>query len=400
MKPVLGSPKPPGPLPAGAPLQPLKLRLPEVGDLLGPEGLGSRPLLQTQKLAPRLLKEDLARIDNFLALHGFGVGDGLRPMLDSKITTLDAIVSAAHSLVLSIIPRSDVERIINGRWNGMVLDRLLHPRLLPVLIKNIFEPGPPPPPQTPSPIMIVAPPTGHTSAQAGQTLTAFKVKVTQKVGGPIVPDNTPVTWSVPPLQGTLLVPSPGTVGGEATAILTLAKDINEHADVTVLVTVSSPGLESKVITVHVRPKPNIALGKQIAWHAALAEGDKPESPDHTIQIQFSEDAKVQRVVQISYNIDTKQSQVLVGGQVNSPELELVDELLKVSAFVQIMAGIAWTGSTAAGTMILQPSAGVQLQLSFGPVQITMQAGPGFTIPRGDVTTGDFNVTPFQVTVPF
>src|SRR5262249_41068302 len=125
-----------------------------------------------------------------------------------------------------------------------------------------------------------------------------------------------------------------------------------------------------------------------------------QSPDRTIQLQISEEARFSRVFQISYNVDTKQSQVLAGVQVTSPELELIEEILKVSGFAQILAGVAWTGSSASGTFMLQPTAGVQLQLTWGPVQITAQLGPGFTTVPGQGTTGDINVTPFQVTIPF
>jgi len=394
MKQVHGDARAPGPLTINSVAvnslaQPLRLRVPVTSEPTGP--FAGRSLLSSERLAPRLLKEDLARIDGYLALHGFGVGDGLRPILDGRLTTLEQVIDAARGLVLPIIPRSDVERYVAGRWNGMVLHALLHPGLPTALIKNVFDPDPPPPPQPPAAITILAPPTGRTTGQAGATLPAFKVKVTQKPGGPIVPDNTPVTWSVSPVEGSLLVPSPGTAGGESTAILTLTPSLNVHAGVSVKVTVSSPGLEPKTITVNVRPKPNISLGTQIAWHASI-EGDQPQSPDRTIQLQISEEAR--------FNVDTKQSQILAGAQVTSPELELIEELLKVSAFAQILAGVAWTGSSASGTFMLQPTAGVQLQLTWGPVQITVQVGPGFTTVPGQGTTGDFNVTPFQVTIPF
>jgi hypothetical protein len=146
-----------------------------------------------------------------------------------------------------------------------------------------------------------------------------------------------------------------------------------------------------------QPDTTFTVGYSYAWHVAV--GGEVQQPDRTLQLQIGEDAPLQRIFQISYNRDNGQVQVVVGGQATG-DITLVENLLKLSGFVQILAGVAWTGSPASGTFaIVQPSVGGQLTLSFGPVQLAVQAGASITAAQGQPTTLDANITP-QATLTF
>ncbi|MBA3942924.1 MAG: hypothetical protein H0X37_00005, partial [Herpetosiphonaceae bacterium] len=135
-----------------------------------------------------------------------------------------------------------------------------------------------------------------------------------------------------------------------------------------------------------------------AWHVNL-EGRPDTSSDRTLQLQIGEDAPLQRIFQVSYNLDNQQVQVVVGAQATG-DLDIVKDVLKLSGFLQILAGVAWTGSPASGSFtVVQPSAGAQLTLTWGPVQLAIQAAVSATKVAGQPTTGEVNVTP-QITIPF
>jgi hypothetical protein len=131
-------------------------------------------------------------------------------------------------------------------------------------------------------------------------------------------------------------------------------------------------------------------GINYAWHVNLV-GTPDTSIDRTLQVQISQGEKLQRIFQISYNLDNQQTQVLVGAQANSPDLELVKKLLKLNGFVQIVAGVASTGAPASAGFVAQPSAGGQLTLTFKSVQFAIQAAPSITI-GPDTPTGEINAT--------
>jgi hypothetical protein len=138
-------------------------------------------------------------------------------------------------------------------------------------------------------------------------------------------------------------------------------------------------------------------GTNMAWHVNLT-GPPGGSRDATLQLQIGEDAPLQRVFQISYNLNNQQVQAVVGGQATA-DVTLVKELLKLSGFVQVLAGVAWTGTPASGVFtVLQPSAGAQLTLTWRGIQFAVQASASITAAQGQPTTGEVNVTP-QVTIP-
>jgi len=141
----------------------------------------------------------------------------------------------------------------------------------------------------------------------------------------------------------------------------------------------------------------LTAGTNFAWHVNLS-GPRGTSSDKTLQLQVGEDAPLQRIFQISYNLDTQQVQVLVGAQATA-DLTLVEHLLKLSGFVQVLAGVAWTGTPASGLFtVVQPSAGGQLTLTWKGVQFAVQVAASVTSVQGQPTTGEINVTP-QVTIP-
>ncbi len=160
--------------------------------------------------------------------------------------------------------------------------------------------------------------------------------------------------------------------------------------------------------------PNFTVAYNFAGHINL-EGPRNPTSDSTVQFQIAQDTKfktdinkdttasIQKLYQFSYNLNTQQFQSVVGGQ-GTIEKELIDNLLKVSGFTQILAGIAWTRSPVTGTLlVVQPSVGAQVTVTlFGsssyPVQVAGQVALSATATQGQPTTGDANLT-LQATVP-
>jgi hypothetical protein len=129
-----------------------------------------------------------------------------------------------------------------------------------------------------------------------------------------------------------------------------------------------------------------------AWHVNLT-GPKGTSKDRTFQLQLGSD----RIFTISYNVDTKQAEALGGAQATATVdwlNRLVKHLVRVDAFVQVLVGVAFTGSPASGTMsVFQPSAGGQVTVTEGRVQVSVQAAGSITAVAGSPTTGEVNITP-------
>jgi Domain of unknown function (DUF4157) len=142
----------------------------------------------------------------------------------------------------------------------------------------------------------------------------------------------------------------------------------------------------------------LTAGTNVAWHVNLT-GPRGTSSDKTLQLQVGEDAPLQRIFQISYNLDNQQVQVVIGGQATK-DVTLVKDWLKLSGFVQVLAGVAWTGTPASGMLtVVQPSAGGQLTATWKGVQFAVQAAASVTGVKGQPTTAEINVTP-QITIPF
>jgi Domain of unknown function (DUF4157) len=75
-----------------------------------------RPSVMSQKLGFHLLADDQQRIRDFLAVGHLSVGAALNPVFEGAATTLDDITDRARSLVLPIIPRSEVMNFVTGAW--------------------------------------------------------------------------------------------------------------------------------------------------------------------------------------------------------------------------------------------------------------------------------------------
>lgn len=135
----------------------------------------------------------------------------------------------------------------------------------------------------------------------------------------------------------------------------------------------------------------------VAWHVNLT-GPRSTNQDTTLQLQIGEDAPLQRIFQVSYNLDNQQVQVVVGAQ-GTVDQELL-KWLKLSGFIQVLAGVAWTGSPASGMLtVVQPSVGGQITATWHAVQFAVQASGSITAVRGQPPTAEFNITP-QITIPF
>jgi Domain of unknown function (DUF4157) len=142
----------------------------------------------------------------------------------------------------------------------------------------------------------------------------------------------------------------------------------------------------------------LTAGTNFAWHVNLS-GPRTTSNDKTLQLQVGEDAPLQRIFQISYNLNNQQVQVVVGGQATA-DLDLIEHILKLSGFVQVLAGVAWTGTPASGVFtVVQPSVGAQLTLTWHGIQFSVQAAGSVTAVQGQPPTAEFNITP-QITIPF
>lgn len=135
-----------------------------------------------------------------------------------------------------------------------------------------------------------------------------------------------------------------------------------------------------------------------SYHVNLVS--QPDSGgDATLQLQISDSGRVQRVFQINYNVTSETVQFVAGGQVAaSGERDLFRDIIKVSGFVQVLAGVALTGSPASGALTLQPATGGQVTLSLGAVQFAVQGAVGLNLTQGSDPTLDFAVVP-QIAIP-
>ncbi len=100
---------------------PSELHMPQVGDSLR---LPGAPLIPIPQLAFHLSAQDSARINEYLTTHRFSVGQRFQPTLDGSPTTIDAVVNAVQPLVLSLIPRSEIETLVQARYSVLVHDAL------------------------------------------------------------------------------------------------------------------------------------------------------------------------------------------------------------------------------------------------------------------------------------
>jgi len=139
----------------------------------------------------------------------------------------------------------------------------------------------------------------------------------------------------------------------------------------------------------------VAGAVNYAWHANLT-GPKGTSKDRAIQLTIGDS----RIVQLSYNIDTGQAQVLGGyqltGDVPLPEgfLKFVNNWVKVQGFLQILAGVAAGGTTPSGSVaIAQPSAGGQVLFGSGNATVSVQVAGSVTAATAGPATAEVNVTP-------
>ena len=159
----------------------------------------------------------------------------------------------------------------------------------------------------------------------------------------------------------------------------------------------------------------------LAWHANAFRPALPEKPesDTTIQVQFTEGDSVQTVYQIGYNVTTGATQILAGGQVQTDDKDAVilygkvrdaldrgfRRLVTAQAFGQILGGVATTGDSAGGTVVmLQPSAGGQISINFNAIQLprglkfarnaslVIQDSVSMTAQSGQDTTVENNLT--------
>ena len=175
-----------------------------------------------------------------------------------------------------------------------------------------------------------------------------------------------------------------------------------------------------------RPTQTLSSAVNLAWHVNLSNPSAGVTPprDTTMQVQFGVGDSVQRVYQVSYNLDTRAVQILAGGQVNTPEVPLwrvpgfnpqtlertMRTLIGAQGFAQILGGVAATaGSSASGTAaVLQPSVGGQIAVHLDALtlppgmawlrsfQVIVQESGSITATSGQDTTAENNLT-FQLT---
>lgn len=93
-----------------------------------------RPSIMKEKLGFHLLPDDKQAIQNFLAVGHLEVGAAMNPVFEGKDTTLDEITDRARSLVLPIIPRSEVMDFITGAWLRVLVTTTELPPLPPTPI--------------------------------------------------------------------------------------------------------------------------------------------------------------------------------------------------------------------------------------------------------------------------
>jgi hypothetical protein len=142
------------------------------------------------------------------------------------------------------------------------------------------------------------------------------------------------------------------------------------------------------------PAPPDKLQSSVAWQGTW-HLNRSGPFEHTIQVQLTQgDGPVQRVFQFAVNATTGDVQAMAGVQIQSEDVTLLhaaQAVIKASGFLQLIGGITNVGgNSASGSVTLQLSAGVQVQATFGPVSVTVQAGPTFTLQQGQSPAVDFN----------
>jgi hypothetical protein len=390
---------------------PPRLRLPRLGESLTQP---REPLLPVPQLGFHLLPEDRTRITQFLDQHLTVVAGA--PALDGLPTNIPAIVDAVLPMLLPLVPRTEVEEFVTTYWNHRVAIDILHP---PGLFGTgrpgtslRFDTGPGstvPPlrlprlgdslalPRTPS---FQIPRLGFHLLPADRTqIRAYLAEhLTVGPGGRPVLDGfvTTIPAVVDAIMPLLLPVVPRNEAEETVRTYwgeQLAQAILRAPPELPSVSVPSPTL-------------TFTAGVNLAAHINLTPGpaqpcrltSSTTSCDATLQLQIGEEASLQRIFQISYNMNTGQVQVVAGGQATA-DLDIVKNVLKLSGFVQIVAGVAWTGNPASGMFsVLQPSAGAQLTLTWRRVQFFAQVAPSVTAVQGQPVTGDINAT-LGITVP-
>lgn len=100
-----------------------------------------RPSVMSQKLGFHLQADDQQAIRNFLAVGHLSVGAALNPMFEGRDTTLDDITDRARSLVLPIIPRSEVMNFVTGAWLRVLVTTTELPPLRPMTFQIPPESG-------------------------------------------------------------------------------------------------------------------------------------------------------------------------------------------------------------------------------------------------------------------
>lgn len=143
-----------------------------------------------------------------------------------------------------------------------------------------------------------------------------------------------------------------------------------------------------------------------AVHANV-DGSRPDTPsDYTMQITVGKTVphhpdgesgtETQYQIQFGYNFTNGQPSVLAGVQ-ESYVMSLFNGIVQASAFIQALYGIS-VGGTIKGSFKLnpatqlQPSAGAQLTLQLGPVQVFVQPSISVTDTTGQPSTQDRNIT--------
>lgn len=149
--------------------------------------------------------------------------------------------------------------------------------------------------------------------------------------------------------------------------------------------------------------PQIAIGTTTAYHLNVT-GPPGSNGDTVVQVQLTTGEGIQQVIQAQYNVNNGQVQVLGGAQYTSSEVTLTRNLFGIaklivtsSAFVQVLAGAAWSGAPATGTfVVVQPQVGAQITIKYGKLQFIVQAAISFTgqFGRGaGPSTLDVNASP-------
>jgi hypothetical protein len=75
-----------------------------------------------------LTPADIAQLDAYLSLHGFGLLR-LRPALDGAETTVEAIAARLEGIAPSYASRAELENFVRRRHSALVLDALMNPHI-------------------------------------------------------------------------------------------------------------------------------------------------------------------------------------------------------------------------------------------------------------------------------